>query len=752
LSNESRRMRRLLLVSSFLLAACPPPATGGVTLFKATPASIEPGDSATLEWKARNADSCQLSPGFGKVAATGVAKVTPTETTTYELRCGKGVARQVVTVTPAVRITTFTATPQTTVLDGVVTLAWSADFAGQCYLDPGDFKVDATGTKDVQVAADTEYVFTCEGQGGPVESKLTVTATPATALDAPTNLRLTGGDGSLTLDWDQTTRVSADVYLAEAPGIDRTTWRTLPGGTRYVKVLAPLTLTGLVNGRTYYARVSAASGTLESALSDEASGAPVASAPAPDTFAAEEWHLINVGQHGGTPGQDLNVTGAWSQTRGEGVRIAVVDEGVDLGHRDLAVNVATLMSYDYLGNAPVKLAEHGTCVAGLAAARDENGRGVRGVAPRANIVSYNVLQDLTSSHEYDSMVRGMDRNAASNNSWGDAADGTGLLSRPDPLWLMGVAKGTAQGRGGKGVVYLWAAGNGGDSHNLDNANYDGQANARFVFAIGGVGDDGRKASYSEDGANVLVVTPTEGRAGHALTTTDDEGAFGYNDGTHASDLPDGDYTNTMNGTSGATPEATGAVALILAANPDLTWRDVRRVLAYSARKNDPTDGDWVLNGAGLHVNHKYGFGVIDAAAAVTLAKTFTPGAPEVSFTAPTVSPNAAIPDGDPNGVSSFVDVSNSGVGHVEFVEVTVTVPHTRTGDLELRLEKQGGTFDLLHVPHSCGACSDIDGYTFGSVRHLDEPGDGRWTLKATDTVTGETGTLANWTLSLHGRP
>jgi kexin len=184
------------------------------------------------------------------------------------------------------------------------------------------------------------------------------------------------------------------------------------------------------------------------------------------------------------------------------------------------------------------------------------------------------------------------------------------------------------------------------------------------------------------------------------------------------------------------------------------------VLAYSARKNDPTDADWTLNGAGLHVNHKYGFGAADAAAAVTLAKSFPAGAPVVDFSPPASNPGLAIPDNDATGVSDAVTVSSSGIAKVDFVEVEVTVTHPRSGDLDLVLSHSGGVASVFMAPHACDQnpsthkeiCGDVNAYVFGSVRHLDEPGDGTWTLTARDRTAGNTGTFAQWKLTLHGRP
>ncbi len=757
-------MRRLLLPCLlFAFAACPPPApSASLDYFRATPDTVAPGNSAQLGWSATGVTTCQLTPGVGEVPATGTVLVTPEKDTTYTLECGALLARTSVTVAAAVAITEFTATPQQVAQDGFARLSWTTVGADACALTPDQGPVASSGTVDVQVTQAVTYALTCTGYRGPAKASVTITlATPVT-LSPPTNLALAPKDNALTLTWTQASGAT-DVYLATSPGITKAGLDAMDGGVLLRKVKSPFTVGGLQNGTPYYARVAAVSGALQSDLSDEATGTPVAQPDAGDPYYAAQWHLHNTGQGGGTVGEDLNVEPAWGAgSRGAGVRVAVVDEGVDLFHADLVQNTLPWASHDYLGTAALSLAQHGTCVAGLVAARDGNGVGLRGVAPRANLVSYNVLQKLTSANEYDSMTRGKDLNGASNNSWGDAPDGTGLVTGPDPLWLKGVEEGTRTGRGGLGTVYLWASGNGGspfDQPTVDRSDYDGQANSRFVFSIGGVGYDGTHATYAEAGANVLVATPTEGDTGLALTTTDITGRLGYNDG-RGSDMADLDYTSTMNGTSGATPEAAGVVALILEANPRLTWRDVRRVLAYSARKNAPGDSDWAVNGAGLHINHRFGFGVPDAAAAVLQARNFVPGAVEVHFTPPASTPALAIPDHSATGASDTVNVSGSGVGHVEFVEVTVTIPHARTGDLRIELVHAGGATSVFHDPHQCAidratrqeVCSDLDGYTFGSVRHLDEPGDGAWTLKVTDSEAGNVGTLQSWTLALHGRP
>ena len=748
---------RVLALLSLCLVACPPAQTvGSIGFFRGEPLDISPGESVQLTWQAENAGGCLLSPDVGEVSAAGAMRVTPEATTAYELKCNGATGRLTIKVKPHVTITRFVASPAQTVPDGASQLSWVSDSATSCALDPDQGEIPVNGTKTVLPAQNTTYTLTCKGAGPNAVATTVVTVVPVTSLEVPTNAALTPQDGMLRVTWLQGPG-SANLYFAEEPGIDITTINTKVGHAVFRKVLSPFTISGLVNGRTYYLRVAAASGTVESGLSTEVSGIPAGpTTTGTDPYFSEQWHLMNPN------GEDLDVTSAWTAGfKGEGVKVAVVDEGVDENHEDLHQNILTGAGHDYVGNAAVSLAQHGTSVAGLLSARDLNGVGVRGVAPRAGLMSFNLLQDLTSFNEYDAMTRQKDVVSVSNNSWGDAADNTGLLSFADPQWLRGVTEGTRSGRGGKGVVYFWASGNGGDrtQGGLDDSNFDAQAASRFVLAVGGVGRDGTKPDYAEGGANVLIVAPTEGNDNVGLVTTDITGDAGYNAGGDSTEHRDPNYSKTMSGTSGSTPIAAGVGVLVLQVRPELSWRDVRRVLALSARKNDAASPGWSNNGAGLHVHHGYGFGVVDANAAVLLARTIVPVGPELTFQSPVLASGQSIPDDDPAGRSWTTTVTSSGIGHVEWVELELTIAHTRTADLEISLQKVGGAGDLLHPLHSCSdpktsrpaPCSDINGFVFNSVRHLDEPADGDWSLTVKDRAGGTVGTLTRWQLRIFGR-
>lgn len=481
-----------------------------------------------------------------------------------------------------------------------------------------------------------------------------------------------------------------------------------------------------------------------------------------DPLFADQWHLKNTGQVGldgvaGTVGEDLNVSLAWSQATGKGVQIAVIDDGLDINHEDLTVVAGK--SWDYRVNAygdpSANASSHGTSCGGLAAATGNNGIGVAGVAFDAKLVGYNLLSATTGEYGADSVTKDLTANHIYSNSYG-SADSTGTLQPSGAEWRAAIDTGNATGRNGKGAIYTWAAGNGAPT---DRSDYDGQGNYSGVFAIGSLNDKGQKSSYSEPGANLLVMGfGGEFCSSHTTTTVDVSGTPGYNDGTTKPEDYAGkpNYTRCMNGTSAATPTVTGVIALVLETNPALTWRDVRALLAQTARKNDPTHADWVTNGAGYKVNHDYGYGAADALAAITAAKTWTNLSAQKSATGD-ASPATTIPDAGA-AVTSEITLSTTGINKLEFVELTVDSNHAEVGDLEIKLTSPAHTVSTLTVPHECQsdgnpvACGSTltGGFRFGVARLMGEAADGKWVLSVQDSKAGNTGTLTSWNIKAMG--
>ena len=459
-----------------------------------------------------------------------------------------------------------------------------------------------------------------------------------------------------------------------------------------------------------------------------------------------QWNLNNTGQLEGTAGEDANVEEVWDDYLGSGVNVAVVDDRMFYDHEDLTANVDRSRSYDYVTDDGYfsLLYSHSTMVAGVIAARD-NGMGVRGVAPRATIYGYNYLRDPTTATRFDAMTRHLSTTAISNNSWG-LGDGPGLFGI-DRFWELGVDQGVTRGYGGKGIFYVWAAGNGGSK---DYANHDELANYYGVTAVCAVNDQGVRSAFSEKGANLWICAPSNDSARHrsAITTTS----------------PLFTYTDHFGGTSAAAPVVSGVAALLREANPDLTWRDLKLILAASARKNDSTNTGWetgaVRYGSDTDTywfNHEYGFGVVDAGAAVGLVDDWDLVPPMIRTDPVSASPEATIAD---LGSTDSTITVGSELEFIEFVEVNIRMDAPSFRSLEITLESPSNAVSTLSGPltatqftrYNHGGRLRLKGsFRFGSARHLGENPAGDWTLTVTDTLSGhETADLESWSLTFYG--
>ena len=469
-----------------------------------------------------------------------------------------------------------------------------------------------------------------------------------------------------------------------------------------------------------------------------------------DPLYACQWHLNS------PEGVDANVEAAWAQgATGEGVNVAVVDDGMYHTHEDLKDNVDTSRNHDYTGNGDIyiPLEHHGTHVAGIIAARD-NGIGVRGVAPRATVYGYNYLAGPTTIfHGADAMARNRVTTAVSNNSWGPR-DGPGV-SMAESFWERAVSTSLTAGYGGKGVFYAFAAGNG---HGLgDDSNLDELANYYGVTAVCAVNDHDTRSGFSEMGANLWVCAPssdlTDLHQGILTTENNDR------------------YYEKFGGTSASTPIVAGVVALMRDANPDLTWRDLKLILAATARKNDPGNDGWD-DGARkygsasasdrYHFNHEYGFGVVDAGAAVDLAKRWITAPPLQESSVSSGSAGTTIPAPGRSGPVTVTEslTLNTGIRFTEFVEVNADFEHTSFRDMNIELESPSGAISKLIVPYNTRHLSNDEGGTlyirldgafrFGSARHLGEDPNGGWKLRLTDTIAPLGGTLNSWSIKVYG--
>lgn len=455
------------------------------------------------------------------------------------------------------------------------------------------------------------------------------------------------------------------------------------------------------------------------------------------TNTAYQWHLKNTGANDGTAGEDVGgIETLWDTLRGNGITISIVDDGLQINHPDLAANATHSFHRDWNDNTPNdptgRLAQdnHGTSCAGVAAAVGNNGVGVVGVAMNARLVGLRLIAGNVGDIENaEALGWRPDLIHVSNNSWGPPDDGKDL-NGPGPLALAALENGALNGRGGKGVIYAWAAGNGLDKG--DRSNYDGYNNSPYTISVGGIDDQGGAPWYSEHGANLIVCGHSNGR--QSITTTSNAG-----------------YVDDFGGTSSATPLVSGVIALMLQANGSLGWRDVQEILLRTARKNAPADTDWVVNGAGLNFNHQFGAGAVNAPAAVAMAQTWTNLGARRTHSITQTGVNASIPDNNPTGVTQVIDLSTADQMRIEHVLLSVRITHPRRGDLDIRLTAPSGTSSTLFLPHTADVNANIAlSFPFLSVRHWGENLQGNWTVTVSDRTAASTGTLNDVRLEFFG--
>jgi len=503
--------------------------------------------------------------------------------------------------------------------------------------------------------------------------------------------------------------------------------------------------------------------------------------PGPDPLLERQWHLLNTGQSGGVPGMDIGLQGV--RETGRGVLMAFVDGAVQLSHPDLVANVFTLNgrlpaldpspppappSATYNPNAGQWDDAHGTAVVGIAVASANNSLGGRGVAPETKFVAYNgVVTGLVASALRSAIDLGAD---IVNNSWGslDSSSGQSSYQSSDPAWREAMTLALGQGRQGRGTVVVFAAGNGG----LDeDSNRDGYVNHPGVLAVGTVDHRGRPSSYAEPGANVLISAPSMSLlrrtdAGADIWTTDIAGPRGLAAGSLSENA---DYAAFAGGSSAAAPMVSGVVALMLEANPSLGWRDVRWLLARSARPADlrPEQAEpSVMNAQGFHP--RVGFGRVHAGDAVSAARNFAGLSAERRCDSGLQGVDQAIGDSPAPALITTTRFEGCDLKIVESVQLTLEVDHAYVADLDVVLISPSGTRSQLAKPHSCpanvsGPCGDLSrGWTFHSVRHMGESLRGSvqnaslgqlqqgWQIQLKDAQAGDTGRWRSWRLVITG--
>lgn len=469
-----------------------------------------------------------------------------------------------------------------------------------------------------------------------------------------------------------------------------------------------------------------------------------------DPLFGSQWHLKKTG----AASVDINAEAAWNAGfTGAGVKLMVCDDSLQHTHPDLSPNYNAADSYDYADNdgdpAPMSSQEqHGTCTSGMAAARGNNGLGVSGVAYEASLSGIRMDASFPDAAVASAESHHNTAIDIYSNSWGPGPwEPMGALTR------QAILDGIANGRGGKGCVFVWACGNG--RYWGDNGNNDPFQVMPETISVSSIAIDGLVADHSEKGACILVCAPAGvssggmSGAGGNLVITDRTGSDGYGG------LADPDYTNAFGGTSASCPTVAGVCALMLQANPNLTWRDVQHILVRSANSTNGVQASgWGTNGANRRIHDTLGFGCVDAGAATTLAQTWTnvPARQLVQTTADAAG--AAIPDG--TGATLTRTITCSHHMDLEHVMIDFQSNHPYWNDLEITLTSPSGTANKLTesvqgFPMPGQNYAPAGGsWQFMTVRCWDEDAAGTWTLSVKDLSPGASGSLSSWRLSFYG--
>ena len=546
---------------------------------------------------------------------------------------------------------------------------------------------------------------------------------------------------------------------------------------------------------------------------------PPARDPGPagtDPLFGEQWHLSNTGQtafsnSAGVAGADLRMAGAaGAGLGGEGVRIAVVDTGLEICHPDLAGNVAPGQSFNFAHESsagaspadPFNLelhGDHGTSVAGVAAAVANNGFGGRGVAPQAQLVGFNVGASVWSTGPADDPELALFQSLGASESDPDSASvdvfnmsfGTEVPSENASEDFVRLVKmGTGTLRGGRGALYVKAAGNDFGAcrrtHPLNleigciGSNADPDQNLPWLITVGAFNAGDVKSSYSNAGANIWVVGPAgeDGVEHPAIITTDQAGTrAGYDlisDSPLSSAHPlnrDGDYFGAFGGTSAAAPAVAGAIAVVLGAYPQMTWRDVKHVLAGSARRIDPdrprvraafngrpfvAQHAWQTNAAGYAYHNWYGFGAADIDRALALASSHGPGSLGELVESPWFGADGertlAIPDADGAGVTEVVPVAGlPGTSNLEAVILRIAVEHEDAWGLGVTITSPAGTQSVVNAPFNAvlDRYPGLQDWQLMSNAFYGENPNGDWRVQVVDLNAGDTGELRSAALRFH---
>lgn len=656
----------------------------------------------------------------------------------------------------------------------------------------------SVGGRVTGVVAGTSVITATDSTSG-VSKSVTFTVT------APVLVSIAVSSPSTTNEVGTTVTLTATGTYSNGSTRDLTSLVTWSSSSGFGTISSSGVLTGITPGNT----------NITASLSGISSSVSPITIVNTDPLFPYQWHIKNVGASAFSStfpvaGNDMNVTGAWAAGyTGRGIKVAVVDSGLEIAHEDLSANVDQAKSFNFLTgtNNPtpsVTGEDHGTQVAGIIGAVAFNGKGGRGVAYNSTLRGYNLIASgVNYINNYSNALGGASYSADNdifNESFGAGGSQGSTLDTISQTEEAVLAK-TLTLRNGKGAVVVQSAGNSFISANnslyycafansykvsCGNPAADSRKTNYRTIVVGAFNADGVKSSYSSAGTAVWISAPG-GETGGDNTFIPNQLANVYKPAIISTSLTgcgnaayktqkinaldaqgqnsfatNCQYTALMNGTSSAAPNVSGVVALMLEANPNLGYRDVKYILAKTAKKIDPTnsgvstssiitgqnivlDQGWVKNAADYWFSTWYGFGAVDATAAVNMAKTYSTYLPTIQTSSKSLqfTSNVTVPINTTGVTMTFaMSPSFSKVEHVTLgINLSVTPGLTCN---QVELTSPSGTKSILlnaangYSSNGVAYQSSISNGRLISNAFYGEPAAGNWSLRLLNYCSGTT--------------
>ncbi len=462
-----------------------------------------------------------------------------------------------------------------------------------------------------------------------------------------------------------------------------------------------------------------------------------------NTIFPQQWHLMKTTIGGQVIDAHANVADAHAVSKGTGVTIAVIDDGIDIDHPELnsegKIKSPRDVTRDTDDPRPVTSSDvHGTAVAGVACA---SGISVAcGVAPQACLMPIRLTSGLGSMDEAEAFRWAVDHGAdviccswgPSDGNWEIDEDQRHFTSVEMPAHTrLAIDYAIERGRNGKGCVICFAAGNGRES-----VDHDGYAKHSKVMAVAACNDRGQRSVYSDFGKAIWCAFPSNDLASErfgnsspltpGIRTIDQVGGRG---------LTNKDYVDSFGGTSSSCPGVAGVAALMLSVNPNLTHKQVRHLLRRSCDKIAASEANY----SSLGHSRFFGYGRVNALKAIELSAA--------GSTIPLLI-NGPVQKELPSFRTSSFEIAVSNSTLISGFAIHLRITHPDFSQIKLQLNPPSSHYEKpidlpISKPFSSGSATFIfDESTIDEFWWLHgKPCDGLWSLKVKNSDTSRAGSL-----------